>query len=274
MSDVAIPLRCPPVVVQIGCNRHGRVPRERYRMDGVWGLHLYLYRGRLDLDGARIAYGPDDLTITPPDHELVWHLPREAVHHYALLRFPKALERHRVELPVLHRLGPAAARAIRDAWERTIAIAQREPEAASAWAWDLLWRLALRPGTPPPDLAAAGVPGLSHGPAHPALQNALGLIENDPAHPWSQRGLAARVGLSVNHLSRLFRAGTGTTVMGHVRQVRARRALHLLAHASIPIGEIARQIGMPDLHAVNRFLRRETGASPRRWRDGGRGTPP
>jgi hypothetical protein len=44
------------------------------------------------------------------------------------------------------------------------------------------------------------------------------------------------------------------------------------------VAAVARQAGIPDLHAFNRFLRRETGAGPRRWRgaSGGAGaaTPP
>lgn len=266
MDPLRMPLRRPPALEQIGCSRHGRVARERYRLDGVWGLHLYLYQGAVEIDGRRVAFAPDQLTITPPGAELVWHFPRDAVHHYCLLRFPAASASDVVDVPALHRLGPATARGVREGWERAIAGARTEASVAAAWAWDLLWRLRRMPTAPSPVLAAAGVPGAGAGAVHPALQNALALIAADPGHPWSLTGLAHRVGSSPNHLLRLFRARLGTTVMAYVRQQRVRLALRLLSHGSMPVREVARQIGITDHQAMNRFMRRETGSSPRRWR--------
>ncbi|MCK6491479.1 MAG: hypothetical protein L6R48_24785, partial [Planctomycetes bacterium] len=134
MDPLRIPLRHAPALAQIGCSRHGKVARERYRLDGVWGLHLYLYHGAVAIDGRRVEFAPDQLTITPPGAALEWQFPRDAVHHYCLLRFPAAQVDDLVELAPLHRLGSARARALREGWERAIATAPLEPAAAAAWA--------------------------------------------------------------------------------------------------------------------------------------------
>jgi transcriptional regulator GlxA family with amidase domain len=69
--------------------------------------------------------------------------------------------------------------------------------------------------------------------------------------------------VSHNHLTRLFRAETGSTVVGYVQARRMARARHLLTSSTLPIPAVAASVGIPDLQAFNKTCRRERGASPR-----------
>lgn len=263
-----VPLRRSPSVSQIGLNVHGRLARERFRMPGLWGLHLYHYAGELEIAGRRFAFSPGCVSVTPPDSDLVWRFPAHAPHHFALLSFPGAREEDRVPVPVITDLGGSVAghaEALRI--DQAVASFAREPQRANAWAWDLMWRLVPVVIRGP---AVSGVPGAEDRTVPPALQVILTMLnlELDQAH--SLTGLARRAGISANHLLRLFRRHCGDTVMGWIRRRRGERAHELLVSTNLPIRDIALAVGCPDLHAFNRLIRQTCGASPRRVRNGSR----
>jgi transcriptional regulator GlxA family with amidase domain len=79
--------------------------------------------------------------------------------------------------------------------------------------------------------------------------------------------LAQQLDISHNHLTRLFQAEAKTSVVGYIRQRRMERAQHLLTQTTLPIKVIATQVGMRDLHAFNKTVRREFGVSPRSLRN-------
>jgi len=74
--------------------------------------------------------------------------------------------------------------------------------------------------------------------------------------------IAAATGFSHNHLTRLFRAETGDTVVGYLRRRRLDRARHLLRETTMAIPAIAASVGIADLQAFNKACRREL--APRR----------
>ena len=78
------------------------------------------------------------------------------------------------------------------------------------------------------------------------------MIELRLAGPISVAALASEVGLSHNHLTRLFHAHAGETVAGYIAQRRLLRARHLLLHSTLPVKSIAAQVGIPDLHLFNK----------------------
>jgi transcriptional regulator GlxA family with amidase domain len=70
-------------------------------------------------------------------------------------------------------------------------------------------------------------------------------------------------GVSHNHLTRLFHAETGQTVIAYIRQRRLTRARHLLVSSTLSIPAVAASVGIPDLQAFNKACRRELGGPPR-----------
>lgn len=81
--------------------------------------------------------------------------------------------------------------------------------------------------------------------------------------------VAEAVGVSHNHLIRLFRAETGGTVVAYIRRRRMEQARHLLRESTLSIPAVAASVGIGDLQAFNKACRRELGASPRTIRAGG-----
>lgn len=78
--------------------------------------------------------------------------------------------------------------------------------------------------------------------------------------------LAEAVGLSVVHLTRLFRKETRTTPGAFLRRLRRQRAHALLRRTSLPIREVMAQVGVSGRSHLAREFSREYGSSPRTLR--------
>ncbi len=270
MASLPIPLRCRPEISQIGSNLHGRRRRERFRFDHQWGVHAYAYAGTVVVAGQPIAFEAGDLTVTPPGTDLEWIFPPQAPHHYALLRFPGAASVDLITMPMWHRPSGPLADLIATGFPRMVALATSEPVRATIWLWELLWSLApvraaiaVRPTCVVPRL-----PHLRSDRVHPVVQTALAIIENELSLRPSLSGLAHRLGVSPNHLLRLFRAHTGSSVMAWVRTRRAAKARQLIEGGSLPLAAIARTVGASDLQRLNKLVRAAHGVSPRALRGG------
>lgn len=72
--------------------------------------------------------------------------------------------------------------------------------------------------------------------------------------------------VSPRQLLRMFRDEHHLTVQDFIRKKRTQEACRLLATTNRPIKLIAEQIGVPDLAQFNKLLKKETGASPRTYR--------
>jgi AraC-like DNA-binding protein len=82
------------------------------------------------------------------------------------------------------------------------------------------------------------------------------------AEPLRLDDLAERVGMSKYHFLRVFRQATGITPIAYVRAMRVDAARALLTVSSLPLREIAAQVGFTDESALSRTFRQVTGQSP------------
>lgn len=73
--------------------------------------------------------------------------------------------------------------------------------------------------------------------------------------------VAARFGLSVPYLCRVFRRHTGRTVTGYVNELRCARAVPLL-QSGLPLPEVAAQVGLRDANYFSRMFKHTTGKPP------------
>lgn len=234
-----------PVSVALGTHGPGRFA---YRLRGLWQLHLYPYATSALIDGVRLDIRPGCAGITPPDAEMRYDLAQVSSHVYAHFALPPGPLR---VVPALVDLGPSYA----DLEQRLLAASawvERDPLRAAARVWDVLASV----------LAASPARG-----AADVVTRARDRIEALLPGAISIAQVAADIGCSHAHLARTFRATMSCSVVAHVRQRRLTRATHLLRASSLPIAEIARQIGVPDLHAFNKLMRRELGLAPRHWRE-------
>src|SRR5262249_52309885 len=79
----------------------------------------------------------------------------------------------------------------------------------------------------------------------------------------SLRELAAMLGLSMYHLSRLFRAATGFTVSQYRMRVRLQLAVDRIAGGEANLARLASDVGFADQSHMTRSLRHATNMTPR-----------
>ncbi|MFD5317048.1 helix-turn-helix domain-containing protein [Streptomyces sp. NPDC127098] len=258
MLEAVVCLDEPPVVTSVGIAVHGLASdTDVFRLPDLWQLHLYQYAADLTVDGTHHAIRPGRVSLVPPATTVRYRYRGRSQHLYAHLSLPTTGRLHTV--PVMQDTGPELP-VLSAQLHQALAAWPSTPVRAAAEIWATLWRVAHL--TPP------GPQGRRDG-QHAAVNTALAHIEAHLADPLTVPGIARAAGVSHNHLTRLFRAHTGTTVIAYIRQRRIARARHLLRESTLSISAIATQVGIPDLQAFNKACRRELGASPRTVRHGG-----
>lgn len=103
---------------------------------------------------------------------------------------------------------------------------------------------------------------------HPAVQAARDLLDGAYDRPWRLPDLAARAGLSPNHLAELFTRDTGLTPHRYLALRRLERAAELLRQTDLPVTAIAADLGFASPSHLARAFRARYGRSPRAWRTG------
>ena len=83
----------------------------------------------------------------------------------------------------------------------------------------------------------------------------------------SLKRFAGELFLNTSYLSALFKKELGMTLTEYVNKSRISYAKKLLKSTTLSIQDIATQCGIPDIHYFTRLFRRETGISPREWRN-------
>jgi AraC family transcriptional regulator len=256
MESVEVRLGAPPVVANVGVGVHGVTgPTDVFRLPDLWQLHLYRYDADLNVDGTPYAVRPGRVGLVPPGATVRYRYRGRSEHLYAHLRLPAAGDPYTV--PVLQDCGPELP-TVSALMTEAVAAWSRTPQRATAAVWTVLWRV-----------AHLGPPAVTAGP-HPAVTAAIAHIEARLADPLTVPAVARAAGVSHNHLTRLFRAATGDTVVAYIRRRRMERARHLLRESTLSIPGIAGAVGIPDLQAFNKACRRELGISPRAVRAGRR----
>lgn len=248
-----LPLGFPPSIALTGRGRHGAEPVERFRLPHLWCVHLYEYEAELRLNGEAYRLHPGAASIIAPNVEMEYRFRGVSEHLYAHFAVPDAGRRAVVTVPALQDVGAEFA-GLYAAFEDVPRWAATQPDRAAARLWDILWRLADRREPPAvPDAAAA-------------VARVRELVEIHLAEPLYVGDLARQVGFSQNHLTRLFCARMGMTVVDYIRQRRVERARHLLGQSTLPVKAIAAAVGIPDLHLFNKVIRRACGKPPRALR--------
>lgn len=252
----------PPEVINQGRGTHG-VHRltDEFQLPLLWSLHLYDYQAELDVAGRRYPITPGTVSLVPPATPHRFRYRGPSTHLYAHFRSAGGLtgtadppDEHRSRLRILMSPG-AELPEITDLMSSAIAAAAVRPARTRADIWGVLLRLADRPATAPSRIA------------HEHVRVAMSFIESRLQEPLSVPQIATAVGVSANHLTRMFVAETEQTVVGYIRRRRIDRARRLLVSTTMPIGAIASSVGFADLQAFNKACRAVTGSSPRKLRE-------
>ena len=123
--------------------------------------------------------------------------------------------------------------------------------ATAGMAWKLLASLAVDRRVP-----ERGTP----------LQQAMNYLEERADGAIRLAELAAVVGVSSSHLSKLFREATGGGVLAHHTALKMARARHLLDTTDLSIAQVGREVGLQDQFYFSRQFRRLHGVSPSAYR--------
>lgn len=92
------------------------------------------------------------------------------------------------------------------------------------------------------------------------------LLEMKYGHSFTLEEIAGKYNMSVSYLSHIFKKITGVSVMRYLLLVRIRAAQEYLSQTALPINEIAEKCGFNDMSNFGRTFRKETGFSPRQYR--------
>ncbi|GAA1573429.1 hypothetical protein GCM10009678_65070 [Actinomadura kijaniata] len=202
---------------------------------GVW----HGYEGCRGLDLYNCCFGTELL-----QRELAWTR-EDPFLGYLLWTGPNSMRRRGM---LTTRLD---ARTLKEAVVHLDALDRLGREPVDRHRGDVIGRLTLFLGHLARAVAGERDPG--PGPAHPAVVEAIRLLEARPAHRWTLTELADRLHLAPRYLVRLFKSATGLPPMAYLAQHRVERAAALLLHTDRSITQIGRSVGWAD---QNHFARR------------------
>lgn len=116
--------------------------------------------------------------------------------------------------------------------------------------------------------AAAGLGRVSAATGLGRLEPVLAALAHRPAHPWDIEALAAILGVTPQHLGRLFRRFLGRSPLDYLARLRLNRALQLLVdRPDLRVHEVGAAVGYPDPNYFIRLFRRYEGRTPGQFRD-------
>ncbi|MEX2980499.1 GlxA family transcriptional regulator [Streptomyces sp. C36] len=104
-------------------------------------------------------------------------------------------------------------------------------------------------------------------PLRGALSELVDNIDSDPSGDRSVPALAALMGMSRRHFSRLFTQQVGTSPGAYVERARVAAARALLESSADGVDAIAGRCGFGTVETMRRAFVRETGVSPAAYRD-------
>jgi AraC-like DNA-binding protein len=99
------------------------------------------------------------------------------------------------------------------------------------------------------------------------IHKAIAYINDHYREPIDRKALADHVSLSHSHLSLLFKKYTGWSPVQYVIKIRMDKAKELLRDSRKSISHIASEVGYPDPLYFSRVFAKETGLSPRDYRN-------
>ena len=101
----------------------------------------------------------------------------------------------------------------------------------------------------------------------PPVQRAVFLIQSGLSEDLSLSAVAERLNLNRTYLSDLFCKETGQTLSAFVLARRIQHAQYLLSSTPLQIQDIAWEVGIGDANYFSRLFKRETGYTPRAYRN-------
>lgn len=94
------------------------------------------------------------------------------------------------------------------------------------------------------------------------IHDLLAYFQQDYSLPISGASLEERYKCNFDHLNRLFKRTTGTTILAYLNEVRISKAKQMLYDGSGSITEIAEKCGFKDVYYFSKVFKKYTGLAP------------
>lgn len=243
----------PPTVDRIGSHfKHLR--EERYRRLPHASVLLADGRCEFHTEDFSMDLKPGDVIVLPPGRTRHFVLPERLMLRFA--HFYPARPRPEKKGFCFH--SGEKFLPLRTGMDALILDSVRNSPALTARFWSFLFTL--------DDIYRVQQYGIGTAIGDPRIEAILDTIHRHRGDPISVSEMACRIGVSHNHLSRLFRRATGMTIIQYVQKVRMELAEELLTRTSIPVKEVAHSCGFRSLQYFNRAVHRAFHCSPRELR--------
>jgi len=131
---------------------------------------------------------------------------------------------------------------------------------------DIVGRLSLFLSCLARAVARADEPIADPADTHPAVLDAMRMMEDRPGHQWTLTELAAELHLAPGYLVRLFKSATGLPPMAYLSRHRVELAAVRLLHTDQPINRIGESVGWPDQNYFARRFKSHYGLSASTYR--------
>ena len=229
---------------------------------GNFAIHQYEYAATIKAAGQTIDLKPGDVTLTPPDVQTSYDLPKPGYHICVHFSCP-GKSRECIALPFHHRLGSD----VEYVRVQLASIIRLHVEGVKNSLQQIRAELALQ------DLllwlsdrqqqkeSSSGIVR-----SQTAVRKAAELLEARLDQPLNVTDLAREVGLSQSYFARCFRLTFGCTVHAHLLSRRMQLAAYLLTSTTLSVGEIAGRVGYADAQHFNKKFRAVFGIAPTQYR--------
>jgi AraC-like DNA-binding protein len=104
----------------------------------------------------------------------------------------------------------------------------------------------------------------------PVVGRVLALMHDEPGHPWTLDGLAARAAVSRATLARRFGELVGQSPMAYLAEWRLARAADLLRDSPATVEQVAHEVGYLSPFAFSTAFRKRYAVAPREFRSAAR----
>lgn len=241
-----------PRSLHMGLSTHGDPRYETWVLPRLWCLHLYRYHATWRVNGETFELRPATMSLAPPGAKLEYFYRGPSTHffvHFSLEDTGQAT----------HGIAPLVGVGVAVVYLENMlgaaldCMSRGELARAEIKVWDVLGEMAA--------LSAQADAGQKV--SDPLVAQACVLIAARIEEPLLIKDLAREIGVSHNHLNRLFVRDLGKSAGVFMREQRLERARHLLCDSTIPVGVVAARVGIPDPHEFNKVIRRHFGMAPK-----------